>query len=631
MTKTTSLDELARLQGIGLQHNAPDGKVLDISDDTKRAILTALGLPCADESQVEESLAASRSIEPPVMHAVPGRACALPDWLQERPTWGISLMLYELRSGRNWGIGDFADLAAVAQIAAQAGAEFVGVNPLHAQFLSDPGRCSPFSPSNRLFLNPLYIAVDRVPGFEQGDSDRAAIEQLRATDTVDYAGLTAAKLHALRRIWERWQGEWPNQGGYANEAFEAFRHEGGDALRGHALFEALSASMVAAGHGAGWKSWPGSFQDVGSQAVAAFEQEEHERVAFHIWLQWLADLQLAEAAKAARDAGMRIGLYLDFAVGESPDGSATWSTPDLVLPGMTIGAPPDFFTAEGQEWGLAPPSPTTMRRTGFEQYRKTMQALTRHAGALRIDHAMALWQLFLVPGGGKASDGAYLHYPIEDMLRILTDVSQKNGTVIIGEDLGYVPDGFRDVMQASQILSYRILYFEQNEKGFVAPADYPRLALACLSTHDLPTLRGWWDGDDVDLRLKHGLIDETAAEQQREERARSRKQLVESLVQLDLLAAEDREGARQAAEISASQLPDAVMVATHRMVARTPSLLAGVRLADLTGEEKPTNLPGTVDDYPNWRLKNSTPVDGLTEAPFFKSICAAMRTERPKS
>jgi 4-alpha-glucanotransferase len=629
--KTNALDELARHYGVGLHHTAPDGQELSISDDTKRAILTALGIPCEDEPQIESSLAAAGSIRPPVMRAVPGQSCALPDWLAQKPTWGVSLMLYELRSARNWGIGDFADLAEIAKTVAKAGAEFVGVNPLHAQFLSDPDRCSPFSPSNRLFLNPLYIAVDQVPDFGESDAEFPEIERLRAEKSVSYTGISRVKLDALRRIWTRWQSSWPTYNSYSKDAFEIFRAEGGDALRGHALFEALSASMVAGGSSAGWKGWPGSFQDINSQAVAAFEQEEHDSVSFHVWLQWLADVQLGQAAKSARDAGMRIGLYLDFAVGESPDGSATWSNPDLVLPGMTIGAPPDFFTAEGQEWGLAPPSPTTMRRTDFAQYRQTMQALTRHAGALRIDHAMALWQLFLVPPEGKPADGAYLHYPIEDMLRILTEVSQENGTVIIGEDLGYVPEGFRDVMQESRILSYRILYFEQNERGFVPPADYPRLALACLSTHDLPTLRGWWDADDVDLRVEHGLIDQDAAAQQRKERETSRRQLIETLVRLDLMPAEDQARASEAAADASSELPDSVMQAAHRMVARTPSLLAGVRLADLTGDEKPTNLPGTVDSYPNWRLKNSIEIEDLTEAPFFESICAVMRAERPKT
>ncbi|MBS9719283.1 4-alpha-glucanotransferase [Tianweitania sp. BSSL-BM11] len=629
--KTNALDDLARHYGVGLQHTARDGEELFIADDTKRAILTALGIPCEDAPQVEASLAAAGSTNPPVMRAVPGSACALPAWLTSSPAWGVSLMLYELRSARNWGIGDFADLAAVSRTVAQAGAEFVGVNPLHAPFLADPARCSPFSPSNRLFLNPLYIAVDDVPGFAPDDADPADLDALRALDAVDYVAVARIKLAALHRIWQRWQQAWPSDEGYARTSFDAFCHQGGDPLRGHALFEALSASMVAGGYGAGWLSWPGSFQYIRSQAVASFEQEEHDSVSFHLWLQWLADTQLGHAAKAARDAGMRIGLYLDFAVGESPDGSATWSTPDLVLPDMTIGAPPDFFTAEGQEWGLAPPSPTTMRRTDFAQYRQTMQALTRHAGALRIDHAMALWQLFLVPKGGKPANGAYLHYPIEDMLRILTEVSQENGTVIIGEDLGYVPDGFQDVMRDSRILSYRILYFEKNETGFFAPKDYPTLALACLSTHDLPTLRGWWRGDDVDLRFEHGLIDAAAAQKQREMRADERARLIDGMAWFGVLDQANRKQADMAAKDPHSELPEAIMVATHGMVARTPSLLAGVRLADLTGEDKPTNLPGTIDSYPNWRLKNAVPIEDLADAPFFQSICAVMRAERPKS
>lgn len=623
--KTDALDELALHYGVGLHHTAPDGEELFISDETKRAILTALGIPTKTETEVESSLAAAGSIKPPVMRAVPGSTCALPDWLAERRAWGVSLMLYELRSARNWGIGDFADLAAVSRTVAQAGAEFVGVNPLHAQFLSDPHRCSPFSPSNRLFLNPLYIAVDQIDGVHLDPEDQAELERLRALDAVDYASVTALKLRHLAAAFSRGATH------RDRHAFEAFVQTGGEALHGHALFEALSEKLVADGFGAGWTTWPEAYQDHASTEVQAFAVENRSRVDFYMWLQFLADEQLGHAAQTAEEAGMRIGLYLDFAVGESPDGSATWSNPDLVLPGMTIGAPPDFFTADGQEWGLAPPSPTTMRRTLFAQYKQTMHALTRHAGALRIDHAMALWQLFLVPPKGKPADGAYLHYPIEDMLDILTEVSQENGTVIIGEDLGYVPDGFQDVMRDSRILSYRILYFEKDDGGFFAPKDYPPLALACLSTHDLPTLRGWWRGDDVDLRLEHGLIDEDAAEEQRETRAKERRKLIEGMLWFRVLDEADRKEAESAARDKTSELPEAIMVATHRMVARTPSLLAGVRLADLTGEEKPTNLPGTVDSYPNWRLKNSTPIEDLADAPFFSTICAVMRAERPKS
>jgi 4-alpha-glucanotransferase len=628
---TNALDDLAKLHGIGLRHNSPDGEELTISDDTKRAILKALQVPCGSENEIKESLKAAEGLKPPVMRAAPGHVCALPEWLEDHPAWGIFLQLYELRSARNWGIGDFADLKTISQTVAQAGAEFLGVNPLHALFLSDPTRNSPFSPSNRLFLNPLYIAVDEVPGFASGDAGQAAIDALRQSDAVDYAGVTKLKIDALRQIWERWQSSWPTEAPYGRDAFEGFREEGGEAMRGHALFEALSAAMVADGHGAGWTDWPEALQTIGSPEVQAFAEREQNSVSFFVWLQWLADVQLAQAAKAAKDAGMRIGLYLDFAVGEAPDGSATWSNPDLALPGMTIGAPPDFFTAEGQEWGLAPPSPTAMRRTEFGQYRSTMQALTRHAGALRIDHAMALWQLFLVPESGKPADGAYLHYPIEEMLGILTEVSQANGTVVIGEDLGYVPEGFRDVMQDSQILSYRILYFEQNEDGFVAPADYPRLALSCLSTHDLPTLRGWWEGNDVDLRLEHGLIDEDAASQQHEERKQGRQELIEALAQAGVLDDDDRAQAERAAGDDESPLPNVLMVAAHRLIARTASLLAAVRLADLTGEDRPTNLPGTVDSYPNWQLKNSVPIEELADLPLFQSICAAVAAERPKS
>ena len=621
----TALDKLAHLYGVGLHHTAPDGQELYISDDTKRAILTALGVPCADEPEIEASLAAAGHLEPPVMRAVPNKTCVLPAWLQQNPAWGISLMLYELRSARNWGIGDFADLAAVSEIAAKVGADFVGVNPLHALFLADPARCSPFSPSNRLFLNPLYIAVDQVEGVEIDAETDAELQRLRALDAVDYKAVARLKLNALKKVFAC--GESLRD----RAAFEVFIQKGGDPLYGHALFETLSEAMVAKGHGAGWQDWPADLHDQDGSAVRAFAEENQDRISFHMWLQFLAASQLENAARAARDAGMRIGLYLDFAVGEVPDGSATWSNPDMALPGMTIGAPPDFFTAEGQEWGLAPPSPTTMRRTDFQHYRRTMQALTASAGALRVDHAMMLWQLFLVPPSGRPADGAYLRYPIEDMLSILADISQANETVVIGEDLGYVPSGFQDVMHDSNILSYRILYFQKDDGGFYAPKDYPALALACLSTHDLPTLRGWWRGDDVDLRCEHGLISEPAAIQQKETRRTERHELIEGMLWFGVLSEADREPTQRAAHDLASELPDAIMLAAHRMVAQTPSLLAGVRLADLTGEEHPTNLPGTVDSYPNWRLKNSTPLEALTDLSLFQSICETMRRERPRN
>lgn len=626
---TVPLDDLALRHGIAISDKDTGGPAI-VSDETKLRVLTALGVEVGSSQAIAESLAKADGPPPPVLRTAEGHRCFMPSWLYEGRAWGVSVQLYELRSHRNWGIGDFADLAAISRIAADAGADFVGINPLHALFLADPRRCSPFSPSSRLFLNPLYIAVDQLPGVVVLLEEAETIEALRADQMVDYARVTQLKLTVLHRLWASWQsGE--GLPDLPRADFDAFRSGHGEALERHALFEALSASLVQAGHACGWLEWPEDYRNVESDAVRGFHVENADEVAFHAWLQWLADRQLAQAASAAQDCGMRIGLYLDFAVGEVPDGSSTWSAPKNSVSGMSIGAPPDFFTADGQQWGLAPPSPAGLARSDFEHYRRVMSQVMRHAGALRIDHAMSLWQLFFVPKGDVPAHGAYVRYPIEGLLQALSDVSKAQRTVIIGEDLGNVPTGFREIMQETTILSYRILYFEQAGDDFAAPSAYPHLALSCLSTHDLPTLKGWWAGDDIALRLDHDLIGAQAAADQAVDRRMRRASLVRALGASGSLTGEDLVVAGQAARDLGSAIPQPVIVAAHRFVAQTNAILAGIRLADLTGEDKPTNLPGTIDSYPNWRLKSSVYLEDLAGLDLFRGITSAVAAERPKA
>jgi len=616
------LDELAFRYGIVGHHGFRGER----ADETRIAILAAFGVDASSEAAVEAALDAAKDRHPPEMRGPPGVHCHVPDRTEK--AWGISAQLYEIRSGRNWGIGDFEDLAGLCRIAARAGADFVGVNPLHALLLSEPARCSPFSPSNRLFLNPLYIAVDRVPGHAALAEEAERLRELREADKVDYVRVAARKIAALRRIWQAWSGE--PQPSLPRAGFEEFRRRTGVQLDRHALFEALSASMAAEGKGSGWRCWPPELHDPGSEAVREFARKNRAEIEFHAWLQWVADLQLGKAAAAAKRAGMRIGLYLDFAVGEIPDGSASWGSGSAIVPGMRIGAPPDVFAAQGQEWGLAPVSPVGMLEGDLAAFRRAIAALTRHAGALRIDHVMSLWQLFFVPEGGVPADGAYVRYPLASQIEALSELSRQDRTVIVGEDLGIVPPGFREVMQESHILSYRILYFERHDGAFLAPAHYPALALACLSTHDLPTLKGWWRGNDIELRMEHGLIEETAGRWQFEERARERHALIELATRSGALPRGALGGAGASPGDGEEEMPAALVVAAHRLIADTPSLLASVRLADLTGESRPTNLPGTVDAYPNWRLKSSVPLEELEELDMFREVTAAMSAARPK-
>ena len=609
------LEELALRNGVALAHR-PQGYTEEQKISILRKTLELVGVSgtsdeCPDAPQ------------PPILEAPPGVGAYLPDWMESSRAWGIAIQLYELRSRRNWGIGDFADLSRFCAIAGSAGADFVGINPVHALFLAEPTRCSPFSPSSRRFLNPIYIAVDRVRGYSSSLADEGLLATLREAKIVDYAGVTAEKLRVLRLLWAADSSD--------RNAFAQFKRENGAALQRHALFEALSLRMVEQGYGSGWTSWPEAFHDVDGSASRAFTEAEAGEIEFQMWLQFVAFQQLQEASSSATGAGMRIGLYLDVAVGETPDGSARWSEPQRFVANVSIGAPPDVFTADGQHWGLAPPAPAMERTGGLEAYRRMVEAAARHAGAIRIDHAMSLWQLFFVPEDGVPAQGAYVRYPIGELLRIVADISHAERSIVIGEDLGYVPEGFREVMHAARILSYRILYFENDGTGFFAPGNYPRMALACLSTHDLPTLRGWWRADDIRLRAEYGLIEAATVAAQIRDRSAERFQIVHSLATSGALPPESVADAEASASDPDSGLPAAIMAAAHRFIAQTPCLLAVARLADLAGEEKPTNLPGTVDSYPNWRLKSSVYLEELASAPFFALVTGAMAAERPKN
>lgn len=612
----TALEELAERYAIQRRYHAIDGREFRPPAETLKAILAAFGVAADTEAAQRSSLASAPTTPEPKLVAPEGAVCHMPDWLETGRGWGIATQLYQLRSDRNWGIGDFVDLAALARLAAAEGADFIGLNPLHALFLSEPDRRSPFSPSNRRFLNPLYIAVDALPFFDARWAPSGALDAVRAADFVDYPAVAALKLDALRRLWQTARGD--------PQEFARFRAAGGQALERHACFEAISAQMVAEGRGSGWTSWPEELQDPESAAVAEFAHHHSDEVGFHAWLQWLADRQLGEARGAALQAGMRLGLYLDFAVGEAPDGSSVWSDRGVAVPGVHVGAPPDYFSVAGQDWQLAPLSPAAMSSTDARPFRTLIDAATHRAGALRIDHAMALWQLFLMPAGKSPAEGTYVRYPIEAMLAAVTEVSRANRTVIIGEDLGNVPEGFRDVMNAVGILSYRILFFERDGDAFIAPAAYPADALVCLSTHDLPTFQGWWRGDDVRLRAEHALIDPEAAARQGAARKDERRILLDDLVRSDLLSAD------AAGEDGSDDASDVIVTAVHRHLARSPSRLFAVRLDDLIGERSPVNLPGTVDQYPNWRLRLSVPVADLPEQPLWRAVGAALRDERPR-
>jgi 4-alpha-glucanotransferase len=622
-----ALDRLAAMYGVEPSYSALTGQVVEVSDDAKRAVLRAMDVAAGDDDEIAASLSAAEPLVLASMEPPESVSCFVPDWLRDNRVWGIGCQLYGLRSERNWGIGDFADLARFAEIAAELGADFVGVNPLHALFFSNPEHCSPFSPSHRDFLNPLYIAVDHAPGYAGMEDALQPPDEVRASELVDYQHIGPLKAKALGVLFRIFQEKAADA---EREDFQRFVAARGQPLYLHALFEALSEAMVRNGHGAGWHGWPEEFRHPGNDSVRAFAEEQQELVSFHAWLQWLADRQLGEACTRAREAGMRVGLYLDLAVGVVPDGSATWADRELVVPGAHIGAPPDYFNAHGQDWGLAPLSPADLAACDFQPYRESIDAVLSRAGALRIDHAMSLYRLFWIPESFTPADGAYVRYPFHDMLRSLADISRKRRAIVIGEDLGVVPPGFREVMQATEIQSYRVFFFETRDDWFLRPADYPREALACVTTHDLPPLAGWWGGHDIETRQAIGMMTDPDAASALEYRAHMRRRMLGLFADAGLLPEEM--GSVLRAETGAPEdLPDSVAIALHRLMARTPSRLLVVQAEDLVGSAAQVNIPGTTDEHPNWRRKLPVDLENLSAHPLLAAITAALREERPKA
>ena len=429
------------------------------------------------------------------------RRCFLPESGAERGLWGLALQLYLLRSERNLGVGDFGDLAAVARAVTGRGCDVLGLNPLHAPFPDDMELASPYSPASRLLLNPLNIDV--AAALEVCPSPAAAAlhgrrrrrgrgrEAARAADTLDYRRVAALKERILRLAFADWRAA---DGEAAVNEFAAFRAMQGTSFERHCLYFALRAHMLAEGLGAGdWHGWPQPYQDSRAAVVARFARTHADEVTWVAWQQWLADRQLAAAAGAAEP--MRVGLYRDLAVGANAAGAETWAERDLMLHALHIGAPPDAGSETGQEWGLPPPHPERLRASGYRSFVELLRANMRHAGALRIDHVMALERLYVIPKGAPAAAGTYLDYPFDDLVGITALESVRSRCLVIGEDLGLVPHGFRERMAAvARCCRTACCGSSATAHRFLGPHEYPRLAVAVFGNHDLPTLRGWWEG-----------------------------------------------------------------------------------------------------------------------------------------
>ena len=585
--------------GTPCQVHLEDGATLDIALDQHAALPGMLPVGYQDV-RIE-----GRHF---TLAVAPARCYSVADALgvQTPRSWGLSVQLYALRRSGDGGFGDTQALEVLARSAGERGADALAISPMHAMFGSDNSRYSPYSPSSRLFLNSLYAA----PGMVLGERAlRAAIEdaglgqtlhELEQLPLIDWPAAAAAKQRLLRSLYQGFSAsEHP-----LNGDFSSFRHAGGEALENHCRFEALQADCKARGASQDWREWPQQWQDPRSPAIVQFAEEHRDEVSFHAFCQWLIDRSLERAQSAARAGGMKIGLIADMAVGADGAGSQAWSRQDELLSQLTVGAPPDILNRSGQSWGISAFSPEGLQRNGFRAFIEMLRANFAHAGGLRIDHIMGLQRLWVIPQGAKPSEGAYLQFPIDDMLRLLSLESHRHQAVVLGEDLGTVPDGLREKLAARQILGMRVLLFEQEHTGhFKKLMSWPDDALATSTTHDLPTLNGWWRARDIDWNHKLELIDAKTEAQWRESREHERRGLRHIL-------GEDPQNFR---ELEAGNEIDPLIDASVRFIGHTPAPLALLPLDDALGIEEQPNLPGTLDTHPNWRRRYSAPVNTLLD------------------
>ena len=530
-----------------------------------------------------------------------------------RRLWGVAVQLYTLRSRDNWGIGDFADLTTLIRGVAVRGAGFIGLNPLHA-LSADPERCSPYSASDRHFLNVLYLSVPAISEYGGCAAARARVADpkfqqrladLRAASLVDYRGVAACKFEILALLHEEFRTRHLATKSARAAAFAHFVAAGGAALERYATFEALDRHFCRErGTASGWMNWPAEYHDPSAAAVRAFAAEHAADVEFFLYLQWLADDQLAAAQALARELGMPIGLYGDYAVGANAAGSEVWADPGNFRLSAEIGAPPDPIALKGQGWGIPPQDPLAMQREGLRGFSRVIRENMRRYGALRLDHVMALFRLWWVPAGASPADGAYVHYPLHPLMTVLALESARAGCLVIGEDLGVVPDEVRAAMGQYALNHYKVMLFEKDQGRFRRPEEYPRRALATVTTHDMPTIRSYWDGLDIDLRVRLDLYPDAAMHAQVvREREQDRIALLEAL-RLEGLAP------------AAPALPNAPFTpmlarAMHVYLAGSSAALVAVQLEDLLGIVDPVNVPGTHQEYPNWRRKIDVDLEDL--------------------
>lgn len=572
------------------------------------------------------------------------RQCYVPPSIEaHQRLWGLALQLYSLSSDRNWGCGDFTDLGRIVEWAGkELGAGVIGLNPLHALRNTTPYHIGPYAPSSRLYLNELYIDLELLPEFHRSEEAQrqfrapafqAMLQALRESRRVDYDAIATAKRTMLELAYceflkEAYRGEEPNlhPGTERARLLERFIQAEGQPLESYAIFQFLEEDRrLIQSQSATWHDWPEEFATPG-QPVRDYAAQHRTRIRFFQYIQWVASEQLADIQRTAERLAMPIGLYHDLALGADRNGAEAWFYQSVLAFGADCGAPPDPFAPEGQNWGLPPINPQALRASGYELLIQLLRHNFRLGGAIRLDHVMAFCRLFWIPRGRPAAEGTYVQYPFDDLLAIVALESVRSKTLVIGEDLGTVPDWVREQLAKARVLSYRVFYFERGWDGaWKQPGDYPAQSLAVATTHDLPTLTGFWSGEDLRVRAGLGaLADETARHLAWEERQRDKVGMLRALGREGLLP----QGVTEDLGTVPVMTTD-LCRAIHCYLARTQSCLVLANLEDGLGELSQTNLPGTVDSHPNWTRKYALPVEAILCDERMKQLGAVLRSIRP--
>jgi len=531
--------------------------------------------------------------------------------------WGPALQIYSLRSSRNFGIGDFADIKKIMEIFAGLGGSIVGINPINALFPANPYHISPYSPSSRNFLNYIYLALDEIEEFHEAPSIKtmfeedlnSKIEKLKQLDYISYNEVGKFKFSVLEKIWEYFKENKIKQKTERGADFIFFINEKGKNFY-FALFNVLWEYFHKNQNICCWSDWPEDFKDKNSEAVKKIANENIDRINFYQFLEWLCIQQLQIVGNKSLELGLNIGLYGDLPVSVDPNGFDVWFEKDVYAGGIGIGAPPDDFNLKGQNWGLIPFNPLKLKEYKYEPFISILRYNMKYVGAIRIDHIMSLMRLFWIPNGMKCSDGAYVNYILDDMMGILALESQRNMTLLIGEDLGTVPDIVREKMHEWGIFSYKVMYFQKNHDGsFKSPDQYEPDSLLTVSTHDLPTLKGFWNFRDIEIRTLLDLFPNDEIRRKQIETRENDRKALSYLLMINGLITE-----HQAIDIlSKKDIDINFLRLIYFCLAKSKSFILMLQLEDIMLESEQINLPGTVKTYPNWSRKYTKRIEDLND------------------